>query len=491
MTLPDLDALAAGGPEILLRDGLALPRQGLLSAGIDLLGRVLRDPARRAQSATADYAQELGWRLATYGWVRESALVAQRLPPRMRDRLLGFLTFYDQALTPPQRFDQRQAAFAALSLSDPARPPIRRPIDPTRRVTLGHIVGGGLIAHDAFRAWEVALHDRDRFRLIHYYAGGAPPARPIADDLWVDYSALSHPEFYDRVVADGVDLLIDHCDLCKGHRVGALSLRPAPLQIGRAAVASAGGAHYDYLHVGAGLALDPALEPLIERLAPLRQPLCWRPPVIAPAPRRPLGPDAPIRFGVFVQPPKLNPRVAAAWAAILRAVPDAILIWKRWEFGSADAVTRARQMLAAAGAPLERLEFRAGSDYGDHLAAYAEIDLALDSFPFAGHTTTVEALAMGTPVIGLIGDRIVGRLNVALTRAAGCGDLLAEDVEGYVRLAVGFATDRARLAAYQNGLAARVRASALCDGPAWVPMLETAYKTMIEDHNARWSDHAR
>jgi len=102
----------------------------------------------------------------------------------------------------------------------------------------------------------------------------------------------------------------------------------------------------------------------------------------------------------------------------------------------------------------------------DHLDMYALIDIALDTFPYNGTTTTCEALWMGVPVIGLKGDRHAARVGESLLNNLGLPELMAADEEDYLRVARSLAADPQRLAELRGGMRDRMRSSPLMDSRA-------------------------
>jgi predicted O-linked N-acetylglucosamine transferase (SPINDLY family) len=113
-----------------------------------------------------------------------------------------------------------------------------------------------------------------------------------------------------------------------------------------------------------------------------------------------------------------------------------------------------------------------------HLRMYADIDVALDPFPWNGHATACEALLMGVPVVALRGRAHAGRMTASALTAVGLGELVADSPEEYGRVAAGLAGDVPRLAALRADLRTRLRVSPLCDGPGYVRGLEAAYRAM-------------
>ena len=114
----------------------------------------------------------------------------------------------------------------------------------------------------------------------------------------------------------------------------------------------------------------------------------------------------------------------------------------------------------------------------EHLACYHQIDIALDTFPYHGTTTTCEALWMGVPVVTQIGRVHGSRVGLSLLTCLGLEELAAYDEDGFVRIAVELAADRPRLAELHATLRDRLLTSPLCDGPAYTRRLEEAYRSM-------------
>jgi len=117
---------------------------------------------------------------------------------------------------------------------------------------------------------------------------------------------------------------------------------------------------------------------------------------------------------------KINARVLAAWGEILIREPRSRLLLKARDFGSADVRDRVLRSLADTGVDAARIELRGWeASRREHLELYSHIDLALDTFPYNGATTTCEALYMGVPVITLPADRHAGRMGVSILSAVG------------------------------------------------------------------------
>jgi predicted O-linked N-acetylglucosamine transferase (SPINDLY family) len=167
-------------------------------------------------------------------------------------------------------------------------------------------------------------------------------------------------------------------------------------------------------------------------------------------------------------------------------MPDSRLLLKALLLRDAAAQRRVRERFAEHGIAPERLELRgATNDRASHLAAYGEIDIALDSFPYNGTATTCEALWMGVPVVTWAGDRHSARVGHSLLGHAGLGELVRRDRRGYVDCAIGLARDLSGLAGLRAGLRPRIAASPLCDGPGFARAFETALRRMWTDWSQR------
>ena len=118
----------------------------------------------------------------------------------------------------------------------------------------------------------------------------------------------------------------------------------------------------------------------------------------------------------------------------------------------------------------------------EHLAHYGQADIGLDTFPFAGATTTFQSLWMGVPVVSLMTERFIGRAGGSFSVHAGLAELVAETPKDYVEKAVALAGDLPRLKDLRQRLRRRVASSPLCDGPGYAANVEDAYRTMWRTH---------
>lgn len=169
-------------------------------------------------------------------------------------------------------------------------------------------------------------------------------------------------------------------------------------------------------------------------------------------------------FGSFNNIAKISDTTLALWARVLAAVPASKLLLKGNGFSDDSVRQRYFERFAAAGLPVERIEFlERTANTAEHLALYGRVDIALDTFPYHGTTTTCEALWMGVPVVTLMGDRHAARVSGSLLTAIGRAEWAAQTADDYVRIATELACAPAKLAAIRAGLRDQVRSSPLGD----------------------------
>jgi predicted O-linked N-acetylglucosamine transferase (SPINDLY family) len=215
--------------------------------------------------------------------------------------------------------------------------------------------------------------------------------------------------------------------------------------------------------------------------------LCYDPGPDAPAPRAvpEKGPDEPVTFGCFSATTKISASTLRLWADVLNAVPDSRLFLKGWSLGGKAAPEYIKGQLSKRGVDPSRVECMGRNPGQDsHLRMYDRMDIALDTVPYVGTTTTCEALLMGVPMVSFAGSEHVSRVGLTLLRQVGLEDLVATSPEQYVSIAKGLATDRARLADLHANLRARLLASALCDAASYCRRFERALRDIWRDRCA-------
>jgi predicted O-linked N-acetylglucosamine transferase (SPINDLY family) len=329
-------------------------------------------------------------------------------------------------------------------------------------------------------------HDRTAFE-IHMFSDGKPPSaasgyRDHENDFVHDLRFVENDRAAEIIRQIGIDVLVDLNGYSLQKRLALLMRRPAPRILGWFNLfATTGILAFDWL-IGDEAVLPAAEERFyterIHRLpgSYIAFEILYPVPEVAPPPCLAGGG---ITFGCLGSHYKLTTGVLAAFGRILAAAPGAKLFIKNGALD--DASTRADflRRLQTAGIDPVRVTLAGRSEHFAFLEAYAQVDIALDTFPYNGGTTTTEALWQGVPVLSFDGDRWVSRTSKSLLLAAGLGDWLLPDQAAYEARAIALANNPetpAMLARLRAGMRAKLSASAACDTVALCRAMERFYR---------------
>ncbi len=406
-----------------------------------------------------------------------------------------FHTNYSGTLSPAQVFalhaqfhDTIQRLVPSSAAASNPRP------QPTGPIRLG-LFSPDFQQHSVAHFVEPIIEHLDpaRFRIICISAGANADSvtarlRAKADE-WVDASSQDPTQMSAAIRSANADILIDLAGLTGPARIVAFAQRLAPLQ----------GTYCGYPNTSAVPNVDVRLvdadtdpptpfadgtradDLATERLARIEGCfLCYRPPDDAPPPTdRPSA--AAIAFGSFNTSHKMSPQCVALWSRVLSRVPGSTLVLKRKEFEDPWIARQFIDRFASHGIARERLVFMGKTpSIAEHLSAYSAIDIALDTFPYHGTTTTCEALWMGVPVVSLAGTSHAARVGKSLLRAAGLPHLSADTPEAFVDTAAALAADHTQRAHLRRTLREQVRNSTLCDGPAFAARFGAALEQLAK-----------
>ena len=441
------------------------------------LANLARETGEHAESRRR-YA-ELLQRLPDHAVIRRNNLVSQE---------------YDPAASDADRLQQARA-WGGWSI---ARAGGWRPRPPLSSLTgrclrLGYVSADlcqhtvGLLLKDVLLA-----HDPAQISAFAYSAGSVNDW--VTDAIreatrFRDATRLNDAELAELIRQDEIDVLIDLSGHTAGSRLSVFAHRPAPVMVSWLGYFASTGLPYidaallDAWHAPSGI--DAAFVEQIIRLPAGRlcyQPVPWAPLDVSPAPY--LN-NAHLTFGCFNNTAKLNDGVFDVWSKILMAVPDARLVLKWRTLADEPFCTRLRSAFAARGIAPERVELRQASFHAEVLKEYADIDIALDPFPFTGGLTSCEALWMGVPVVTWPQSRVVSRQTFALLSAIGLPELAAKNAEDYVHIAVCLAANRDKLPAMRRSLRSRMLASSLMDVAGFARDLENTLRQLyitINEH---------
>jgi predicted O-linked N-acetylglucosamine transferase (SPINDLY family) len=466
----DLDeALAAFDRALALEPGLAEAQSNR--------GSVLKDQGRLDEALTAFRA----------------AAAARPDSPGTASNLLFMLHYHPDLDAQAIKAEHlRWAAHFATPLAAQFRPHPNDP-DPNRKLRLGfvspdfrgHPVGQSLV--------PLLTHlDRTRIEVVCFsdvrFADDVTRKLASLADRWHNTLGESDQELTERIRAAAIDILVDPTLHTAHGRLLVFARKPAPVQVTMLGPpATTGLATIDYRLTDRFL--DPPGETdgdYTERS--VRLPHCfwiYDRPEEAPEPGPlPAAERGLVTLGFLNQFAKIGPPVRQLWIRVLGALPGARLVLM------ADAGSHRGRLLeefAAGGIAADRIEFVARAPRAEYFRRYQGLDLCLDPFPYNGHTSTLDALWMGVPVVTLSGRTAVGRGGASILANAGLTDLIARTPHEYVRIATALAENLDRLAALRAGLRPRIAASPLVDGTQYAGDVEAAFRRMWQT----WCEAAR
>lgn len=328
----------------------------------------------------------------------------------------------------------------------------------------------------------LAHHDRSRVFVACYHV--EPRSDELSGliaqnaDLWRHLSGVSDDEIAAQIRADRIDILVD----LSGHTAYAKPLvfarRPAPVQVSWLGYFNTTGlATMDWFVTDAHSS-GPGQEALFsERLYRLPHTrMCYEPyPHMGAVSEPPVNRVGHITFGCLNNIAKINRDVLGVWSRALAAVPASRLLIQSSALN--DKPNRERFVAACVeqGISIGRLEARAALPLDQFSRTYAEIDIALDPFPFCGGVTSFDALWMGVPVVTLEHDELAGRQTLTMLSNLGLEDLIAHDADEYVSIVASLANDRKRLEGLRRELRGHFMESPLLDHLQLAGELEKAY----------------
>ena len=339
----------------------------------------------------------------------------------------------------------------------------------------------------------LSAHNRNFFEIFCYSAverkDGVTERIQQLSDQWREISGLADEKVSTLVREDRIDILIDLAGHTGNNRLLVFAGKPAPVQVTWIGYPSTTGlATIDYKIVDRYTDPPGTTEKYYSENL-VRMPdcfLCYLPEKDAPGVNElPALKNGHITFGSFNSFAKVSDEVLLLWAQILGGVTGARLIMKAKGLSSASARKTVADFFQHQGIDAGRIELCSWvPSVSGHLELYNRIDIALDTFPYNGTTTTCEALSMGVPVVTLGGETYASRVGVSLLSNTGLTELIARSPEEYVEIAVQLATDVARLATLRSGLRDMVSRSPLTDAKRFTANLEKVYREMW----TRWAN---
>ncbi|SAL57292.1 TPR repeat-containing protein [Caballeronia cordobensis] len=360
--------------------------------------------------------------------------------------------------------------------------------DPSRRVRIGYVAPDfNMHCQSMFTAPVFGAHDHAAFEIVCYSSTSdtdhITASMRTKVDLWRDVHALSDEALAQRIRDDRIDVLVDLTLHMSQGRPLLFARCPAPVQVqwlGYPGTTGSSAIRYRLTDPW----IDPPGRPDVdarysERSIRLPETFWCVDPRVTTQHAPEVGPlpalaNGHITFGCLNNPCKASDRTLNMWAAVLATTPGARLVL----LSPPGARERAAERLGALGVDIARIEFLDYQPRDAYLRTYDRIDIGLDTFPYNGHTTSLDALWMGVPVPSRAGETAVSRAGLSFLMNLGLGDLAAHDDAAYVDIVSRLACDLPRLAHLRASLRARLEASPMMDAPRFTRHLEAAYRAM-------------
>lgn len=328
-------------------------------------------------------------------------------------------------------------------------------------------------------------HDREKYEVYCYYLQKVVDSfterfKKMADK-WLDAANLSAPALAQEIYNDKIDILIDLAGHTGNNRLPLFAHKPAPIQMTYLGYPDTTGlSTVDYRIV------DQYVEPpeedgLYATEKPLRMPhsyFCY-----TPIEKCPATGDAPalkngyITFGSFNNYAKVSDTIIDVWAMVLKAIPTSKFLLKNQSLKDPDTWEHFKQRMAERGIDTNRLHYsKFAKSTQDHLRVYQKVDIALDSFPYNGATTTFEALWMGVPVVTLVGNAHVSRVGKSILATLDFDNLIANTSEEFVRICQTLANDVKYIQNFRQMIREKMQKSPVMDAKTFTRELEELYQ---------------
>ena len=441
-------------------------------AAMNNLGSVLKDVAR--------YEEALKW-------LRKGAETLEN-NPAAQSNVLFTLVGYE--LEPAEQRYQEAKRFAEKFAKSPfERWRDRLPLpDPKRKLRVG-LISPDFCRHAVSYFVEPLLENWNREQLeITLYACGE-----VRDDYtkrlqtkserWRDLHGVSDENACLQILRDEIDILMDLAGHTAGNRMALMSMKPAPIQATYLGYYGTSGLEQiDYwvsdevLHPPKYDLNDPCSE---TRWRLPRAYVSYRPLPEAPeVAKLPMLKKGFVTVGSFNQSRKITHTTAERWVAVLEAIPSAKLLLKSKNLGEPTEEARVRELFEELGLGRERLKLVGHSaSVAEHLDYYKEIDIALDTYPYTGCTTTADALWMGVPVLTVAGSSMVSRQAAAVLAAAGYPEFICNSSEELVERCKQIIGNPNALAKQREEMREKVRNSDLLNAKSLSKSFEEAFQS--------------
>lgn len=393
---------------------------------------------------------------------------------------------YSDTQTPESVFEQHRAWAAKLETKTPEISNFHDK-SPDRKLRIGY-VSPDFRKHVVATFFEPILqfHNQEKFEIFCY--DNQPRSDKVTEKLknlggkWRRIINLSDLEVVKLIREDQIDILIDLTGHMANNRLPLFALKPAPIQM----------TYLGYPHSTGLQTIDYRISDVhadpegmtecfhSEKLLRFKQTAwCFQPPSNLPEVVNPPSLETGrITFGSFNNSIKISPLLIEIWSKLLHQIPSSRLLLKSRHLGDNGLKEYFYQHFSKHGISSDRVElFPWEPTTEQHFASYQKIDIALDTFPYHGTTTTCEALWMGVPVITLAGKTHASRVGVSLLSNLNLSELVADSAADYIRIALELTKNPQKLKTLRIGMRERMKASPLLNAGCFAQDLEKLYRT--------------
>ncbi|MCX7712467.1 MAG: tetratricopeptide repeat protein [Chthoniobacterales bacterium] len=424
---------------------------------------------------------------------------ALEINPNLPEAIHSYLlcTLYQEDWTPEKIFEEHRKYTQNLGVNS-KKPTNRKPIKrktlaSNERVRIAY-VSPDFCGHPVSYFVEPLLANHNKKTFEVFALSDVRKSDEITERLrklpehWHATSQLNASDFLQLLDSLEIDILVELAGHTSHNRLRDLYYQPVPIQIsylGYPATTACPGIQFRITDMWA----DPPGETehlYTERLIRLsRCAWCYTPHPASPSINRtpPHVRNGYITFGCFNNLAKINPPLLECWLKILQAVPESHLFLKSKHLADEGVKKFYLDWFTSKGISDKRIRLlKFEQKTADHLNRYNEVDIALDTFPYQGTTTTIESLWMGVPVVSQFGSEHRSRVSVSLLNAIGHTELLASNPDEYISKVIELANDPSQIQNYRSTLRSCLINSQLVDRQSFINALEKEYLNLLEQN---------
>lgn len=403
---------------------------------------------------------------------------------------LNYTTEYNRAtmFIEHQQFNEQQAKPLAVFIK-----PHHHDHNPQRQLKIGYVSQDFRKHSVAYFIEPILAHHDPRQVEIYCYYNNFQPLDETTERLqqytagWRNCLELSDEALAEQIREDKIDILVDLTGHTGYNRLLVFARQPAPVQVTYLGYSNTTGLTAIDYRLTDGYADPEGIADPFSSETLVRMPhsyFCYSPAdetLSAPLSPLPALTNNYLTFGSFNNCAKLSPEILNWWGQLLTTLPDAKLLVKSKSLEDTSTRQALQDHFARYGITLDRLILTGfAQGMNDHLRVYSQVDIALDSFPYNGATTTCESLWMGIPVVTLVGETHVARMGLSILSTVGLTELIATTPEEYLNICINLANQKEHLQRLRATMRERLQASPLMDAASFTHHLETVYRAMWE-----------